>query len=82
MAKFEGQPNDLVWGRRDYPVTRTQKATLDGLRYMMTGLPHSDHDDIPQGYFCSQNESNGDVVIGLHHHSVSVHRNGRLTANL
>lgn len=84
MAKFRGLPGDLTWGVYNYPVTRTQKETLEGLHYMMTGLPraHPANGDMPQGYFCSQRESNGAVVVGLHHHSVSVYRTGRIRGNL
>lgn len=83
MAKFPGRRGDLKWGTYDYPVTRTQKATLDGLWYMMSGLPraHPANGDMPEGYFCSQYHTNGDVVMGLNHHSVSVHRDGRITSN-
>lgn len=83
MAKFAGRRGDLKWGKFDYPVTKTQKATLDGLWYMMNGLPrsHSANGDTPEGYFCSQTPSNGDVVMGLHGCSVTIHRTGRITAN-
>lgn len=91
MSQFKGRRGDLKWGKYKYPVTRTQKETLDGLRYMMRGLPrapvtndditHPSSDDIPVGYFCSQRANNGDVVIGLNNHSVSVHRSGRITSN-
>jgi hypothetical protein len=46
----------------------------------MSGLPQSP-EGIPQGYFCSQRPDNGDVVMGLHHKSVTVDRNGRVTSN-
>ena len=83
MGRFPGRPGDFTWGKYDYPVTRTQHETLDGLWYMMSGLPraHPDNGDMPKGYFCSQRSDNGDVVMGLNHHSVSVDRNGRVTAN-
>ncbi len=82
MAKFPGRRGDKVWGKFDYPVTRTQKETLDGLWYMMSGLPKSDENlDLPTDAFYSQHPVSGDVVIGLVHHSVSVHRSGRLTSN-
>ena len=80
VTKFEGRPGDFSWGKYDYPVTRTQKETLDGLQYMMSGLPKS-LEGLPQGYFCSQRPDNGDVVIGLNHQSVNVDRNGRITSN-
>lgn len=83
MARFVGRRGDLVWGTYDYPVTLSQKTTLDGLKYMMRGLPRAKAWDegIPEEYFCSQRPDNGDVVIGLHHNSVNVHRNGRITSN-
>lgn len=81
MAKFAGRRNDLVWGKYDYPVTRTQKATLDGLWYMLSGLPRAYLSDLPRGGFYSQNPDDGGVVIGLHHQSVTVRRTGRITSN-
>lgn len=87
MAKFPGRKGDLVWGIYDYPVTRTQKATLDGLWYMLSGLPKAFGQDgkgvyaLPQGGFYSQNTNDGGLVIGLNHQSVTVHRNGRITSN-
>jgi len=85
MVKFAGRKGDLTWGKYDYPVTRTQKEALDGLLYMMSGLPKwspsNGYPLMPQGYFCSQREQDGAVVMGLNHHSVSVHRNGRITSN-
>lgn len=87
MAKFEGRRGDLTWGIYDYPVTKTQFATLDGLWYMMSGLPKGFGQDskgayaLPRGAFYSQRPDNGDVIIGLNHQSVSVHRNGRITSN-
>jgi hypothetical protein len=85
MAKFAGRRGDLKWGKYDYPVTKTQKATLDGLLYMMSGLPTwhpaNGYPLMPEGYFCSQYPSDGRVVMGLNHQSVSVHRNGRVTSN-
>lgn len=83
MARFTGRRGDLIWGVGDFPVTRTQKATLDGLRFIMSRLPraHPSNGNMPSGYFCSQHPDNGDVVIGMHHCSVNVHRNGRITSN-
>jgi hypothetical protein len=85
MTRFAGRKGDLTWGRFDYPVTRTQKATLDGLWHMMNGLPRGYEQRgsyaLPEGGFYSQRPDTGDVVIGLHHHSVNVHRNGRITGN-
>lgn len=83
QLRFKGRRGDLKWGKFKYPVTRTQKATLDGLRYMMSGLPkaHPSNGDMPKGYFCSQRVDNGDIVIGLNNESVSVHRSGRVTSN-
>lgn len=80
MSQFKGRRGDLTWGKYEYPVTRTQKETLDELRYLMTGLPHVGipNENLPKGYFCSQRPDNGEVVIGLHGYSVSVRRNGRL----
>jgi hypothetical protein len=79
MARFAGRDGDLKWGPYNYPVTPTQKATLDGLWYMMSGLPT--YNGEPIGYFASQQPNTGVVFIGLHHKSVSVHRNGRITSN-
>jgi hypothetical protein len=83
MTRFEGRRGDLTWGIYNYPVTQTQKETLDGLWYMMTGLPraHPANGNMPKGFFCSQRPESGDVVIGLNHYSVSVHRSGRITSN-
>lgn len=81
QLQFKGRRGDLKWGKFKYPVTRTQKAALEGLRYMMRGVPQAKYDDIPSGYFCSQRIDNGDVVIGLNNHLVSVHRSGRITSN-
>lgn len=82
MAKFAGRRGDLTWGVFDYPVTRTQKAALDGLWYMMSGLPRSlNNVRHPADSFYSQNGSDGAVIIGLNHESVSVHRSGRITSN-
>jgi hypothetical protein len=53
----------------------------------MSGLPKAFGQDekgvyvLPQGGFYSQSEKNGDVIIGLHHKSVTVHRTGRITSN-
>jgi hypothetical protein len=85
MAKFEGRRGDLVWGKYNYPVTRTQKAALDGIWYMMSKLPRGIQQEgkwaLPDGGFYSQRPENGDVVIGLYHQSLNVHRNGRVTSN-
>jgi hypothetical protein len=87
MAKFPGRKGDFHWGIYDYPVTFTQKATLDGLWYMLSGLPKAlgqeDKGDyaLPQGCYYSQNSNDGGVIIGLNHQSVTVHRNGRITSN-
>lgn len=82
MAKYLGKRGDLTWGKYDYPVTRTQKQALDGIWYMMSGLPKAyKGSGLPEGGFCSQRPDTGDVVIGLHHQSVSVHRSGRITSN-
>jgi hypothetical protein len=85
MGKFPGKPGDQVWGVYDFPVTFTQKQALDALWYMMSGLPRGFQQKgrwaLPAGAFYSQRETNGDVVIGLNHHSVTVHRSGRLTSN-
>lgn len=82
MAKYKGRRSDLTWGKFDYSVTKTQKASLDGLWYMLSSLPRAyDDDGLPQSGFYSQREDTGDVVIGLHHQSVNVHRTGRITSN-
>lgn len=81
MAKFEGRPGDMTWGRYDYPVTRTQCETLDGAWFLLTGLPISRmRDDAPRGVFYSQTPD-GMVVIGKNHRSINVDRNGRVTGN-
>jgi len=83
MAKFAGRKGDLTWGAYDYPVTKTQKATLDGVWYMMSELPRAPGGSgyLPDGLFYSQRPDNGVVIIGLFHCSISVHRNGRVTSN-
>lgn len=82
MAKFAGRPGDLKWGKYDYPVTRTQKDSLDGLVYMLYGLPRAlDNPDLWQAGFYSQNPSDGGVIIGVNHQSVTVDRNGRVMSN-
>jgi hypothetical protein len=85
VAKFAGRRGDLKWGVYDYPVSPGQKATLDALWYMMSGLPRGFQQTgpyaLPEGGYYSQNEKNGDVIIGLNHQSVTVHRTGRLTSN-
>lgn len=75
-------PVDTMWGRYDYWVTEEQKETLDGLWYLLRGLPraYDNPDSLPVGGFYLQ-QPTGDVVIGLHHCSVTVHRNGRLSVN-
>lgn len=79
MAKFPRRRGDLKWGVYDFPVTRTQKEALDGLWYMMGGS--GVYSEMPQGGFYSQTPSNGDVVIGMNHRSINVHRSGRITSN-
>lgn len=82
MAKFPGRNGDLTWGIYDYPVTCTQKATLDGLTNLMSGLPRAQgRDGLWQNGFYSQNVKDGGVIFGLNHQSVTVHRNGRITSN-
>lgn len=77
----EEVPN-LKWGLYDYPVTQTQKNTLDGLWHMMSDLPRAyNSPTLPEGAFYFQRSDNGDVIIGLYHCSVSVHRDGLLTIN-
>jgi hypothetical protein len=82
MAKYAGRRGDLKWGVYDYPVTRTQKASLDGLLYLMRGLPraHAMYDLWEAGFY-SQNPNDGGVILGVNHQSVTVHRNGRITSN-
>lgn len=89
-SRFKGKRSDLKWGKYDYPVTRTQKDTLDGLWYMMSGLPRTYNPEeardprgytLPEGGFYSQRPDNGSVIIGLHHFSVTVNRWGRITSN-
>jgi hypothetical protein len=86
LAKFKGRRGDLKWGVYDFPVTRTQKAALDGIWYMLRTLPRAynpvaEDGELPQGGFYSQRENNGDIVIGLHGNSLTVHRSGRITSN-
>lgn len=82
MARYKGKKGDLTWGKYDYPMTPTQKATLDGLLLFVNGLPRAyNQPDLWQGGFYSQRVDTGAVVIGLNHQSVSVHRTGRITAN-
>lgn len=82
MAKFAGRPGDRTWGKYDYPVTITQKASLDGLVYMLSGLPRAQNQpDLWQGGFYSQNPTDGGVIIGIEHQSLTVHRSGRITSN-
>ncbi len=81
---YKDRKGDLVWGRFDYSVTRTQKATLDGIWNLFRSLPRgydSPDDGSPQGGFYSQNPSTGAVIVGLNHRSVTVHRTGRITSN-
>lgn len=82
MAKFAGRRGDLKWGKYDYPVTRTQKDTLDGLVYMFSGLPRAyENPDLWQEGFYSQHAGDGGVIIGLKHQSVTVDRQGRVMSN-
>lgn len=82
MAKFEGRRGDSTWGTYDYPVTLTQKKSLEGIWYMLSGLPKAtgNLNGLPAEGFYSQDPGNGDVIIGLFHHSVYVHRDGRITS--
>ena len=81
--RFVGRRGDLTWGKFDYPVTKSQKSALDGLWYMMTGLPRQDppNGHLPQGLFYSQRPDTGVVIIGLHQYSVNVHRSGLIVGN-
>jgi hypothetical protein len=80
--RYRGQKEDLTWGRFDYKVTRTQKAALDGLLYMIAGLtPDQNHRPLPSGTFYSQRPNDGAVLIGIDHRSVTVYRSGRITSN-
>lgn len=79
MAKFAGRRGDLKWGVYDFPVTRTQKAALDALWFIMGG--GGTYSVLPADGFYSQTESDGTVIIGLNHRSVNVHRDGRVTSN-
>lgn len=81
MAKFAGKRGDETWGPYNYPVTPSQKMTLEGLEYMMSGLPTWPTNGRPKGFFCSQMPNTGVVVIGLNHRSITVHRNGRIERN-
>jgi hypothetical protein len=60
LAKFKGRRGDLKWGVYDFPVTRTQKAALDGVWYMLRTSaraynPVAEDGELPQGGFYSQN---------------------------
>lgn len=80
--RYKGKPRDLKWGKYDYPVTPSQKKTLEALWYMMSGLPRSPENGFtPVGYFCSQRVDTGTVIIGLNHESINVHRSGHITSN-
>lgn len=82
MAKFAGRPGDLKWGKYEYPVTPTQKLSLEGLVYLVHGLPRAlRQPDLWQGGFYSQNPSDGGVIFGLNHQSVTVKRDGRIVSN-
>jgi hypothetical protein len=81
MAKFVGRRGDLKWGPYDYPVTKTQKITLEGLHNIMKGVPRTNRGKMPAGYYGSQRPSDGGIIVGLNHYSVTVHRNGRITSN-
>jgi hypothetical protein len=80
--KFKGRPGDLTWGPFGYPVTQTQKAAVEGIVFMLSSLPRAfNQPDLWQNGFYSQNPATGAIIMGLDHHSVSIHRNGRVTAN-
>lgn len=81
--RFEARPDDLRWGRFGYPVTRTQKNALDALLYMLSGCVERSYENPlnPRGFFCSQYPSDGRVVVGLNHQSLTVWRSGRITSN-
>lgn len=77
--KFKKRTGDLTWGKYDYPVTRSQKAALDGIMNLFSMLP----EDLrgPSTLFYSQTVLNGDVVIGIYLRSVTVTRHGRVIGN-
>lgn len=87
MIRYLAKRGDVTWGVYDYPVTRSQKETLDALCHMLGGLPRVTARTavgsaaLPKGAFYSQHPETGEVMIGLHHRSVSVHRTGRMTPN-
>jgi hypothetical protein len=86
VATFKGRKGDLKWGVYDYPVTYAQKQALDGLWYLLSGLPRvSGPQDgvwaLPEGGFYSQRPNDGTVIIGLHNRSVSVTRRGLIRSN-
>ena len=82
MARFTKRPGDLIWGKYNYPVTPTQHMALEGIWWLLRTLPRAiPEDDLPAGAFYSQNSNNGTVIIGIHHHSVSVYRSGRVKKN-
>lgn len=82
---FPGKSKDFKWGRYDYPVTKSQKRSLDALWYLLSGLPReymgSFEDTLAEGSFYSQDAVTGNVTFGLCHKSVTVDRRGRLMSN-
>jgi hypothetical protein len=81
MTRFIGSRNDVTWSEFRYPVTRTQKETLNGVWYLLSGTPNPQGNEMPRGGFYSQRPDTGAVIVGLDHRSVTVHRTGRITVN-
>lgn len=81
--KFKAKTGDLRWGKYDYPVTRSQKQSLDGIMNLFdTLLPRSsENPKMPHDGFYSQLPLNGAVIIGINHRSVTVNRHGRVISN-
>lgn len=77
--RFKKRTGDLAWGQYDYPVTRSQKAALDGIMNLFSTLPKNQRG--PSTMFYSQKLLNGDVTIGIYHRSVTVTRHGRVYSN-
>ena len=79
---FQPRRGDLRWGPFGYPVTKTQKASVEGVVFLLTSLPRAfGANALWQKGFYSQNPRTGAIIMGLDHHSVSIHRDGRVTAN-
>lgn len=79
--KFRRRYGDLMWGKFDYPVTPTQKKSLDGVAYVLGFSPGRTEREAGFTYFYSQDPYSGEVIIGQNHRSLNVNRDGRITSN-